>query len=726
MRFAQLLLAGLAALVSTSEAPSAVVLPPRLPGHPRLTISREQLPAIRERAASDPESKAAFQTLRQDADQWLGRELVLPPRGSQWYHYYSCSKHGARLRTEGPTRHVCPVDGEIFTGYPYDDVVLSTEHNRLAAALRTLGWVYQVSGDPRYAARARDILLAYAARYQSYPLHDIRGAPRVGGGKVGPQTLDESTWLITMLEGADLIWMTLSDLEREKAARELIYPATAVIRDHKLGIHNIQCWKNAAVGLAGLLLGDLSLVEEAINGPSGFVAQVEKGVSVDGAWYEGAWGYHFYTLSALIHLAEAAFHCGINLYDARLQRMFDGPLQMAMPNLVLPAFNDSHEVDLTRQTWLYEIASSRFQHGDYARILARSQRTTEGTLLRGVKTPRSVQAPSASGRDFRGSGFAILARGSGPNATWFGLDYGPHGGGHGHPDKLAFVLFARGHVLAPDPGTANYGVPIQAGWYRTTLAHNTLTVDEQSQRSTEGRCLEFVEAGNWSAVMCEAGPIYDGVTFVRTAALIGEDLLVVLDQVKSVKERVMDLAYHQRGRWLGLTKDTQPCSMGARPGYSYLRDTRCLDSKDGLTLQCETEGVGPVVWTMAAGPDTSFVIGTGVGAHTEDRVPIVLARRRTRETAFIWAIGLPPDSRSSSSSARAAVSLAPEPMKTPGSPSSEAVAVRIRWRGGTCLLGVNPAGGAWQLMGCTGVGRLAFLRQQADGRWLAEDLGARP
>ena len=141
----------------------------------------------------------------------------------------------------------------------------------------------------------------------------------------------------------------------------------------------------------------------------------------------------------------------------------------------------------------------------------------------------------------------ILAGGAGSKAAWLCLKYGPHGGGHGHPDKLNFVLYGLGQVIAPDPGTANYGVPIQGGWFRTTLAHNTLTVDEKSQKPAEGRCEAFIATNNFSAVMAEAGPIYDGVEFHRTVALIGTNLVVFLDQVRSEARHVYDLAYHNRG-----------------------------------------------------------------------------------------------------------------------------------------------------------------------------------
>ena len=47
--------------------------------------------------------------------------------------------------------------------------------------------------------------------------------------------------------------------------------------------------------------------------------------------------------------------------------------------------------------------------------------------------------------------------------------------------------------------------------------------------------------------MMEAGSIYEGVSFRRTIALIGTNLLVFLDQIESDREHVYDLAYHNRG-----------------------------------------------------------------------------------------------------------------------------------------------------------------------------------
>ncbi|MCX8157503.1 MAG: heparinase II/III family protein [Verrucomicrobiae bacterium] len=694
-------------LLLAANLPAAAPLPaaPSLPPHPRLLFTARDLPVIQERIAQQPWAQSFFHQLQARADGWLPRAIELPPRGGQWYHYYSCPKHGARLRQEGPSRHVCPVDGEVLTGYPYDDVVLMTEHNRLATAARELGIVYQITRKPAYAAKAREILLAYAAKYESYPLHDIRGEAKIGGGKVGPQTLDESTWLITLLGGADTVWSTLTDAERQQLTTGLLLPATRLIREHKMGIHNIQCWKNSAVGMTGLLLGDMALVDEALHGPSGFHAQMARGVSADGPWYENAWGYHFYTMAALAPLAEAAFHCGIPLYGPEFKRMFDAPLRLCMPDFQLPAFNDSHTVSVLQAAHLYELAWARYQDPAYAVILSRYPRQSEHALLAGrteLGPPRDF-APRSGNHPATGN--AVLCAGTGTNALWLCLDYGPHGGGHGHPDKLAFVSWTLGRIQAPDPGTANYGVPIQAGWYRTTIAHNTLTVDETSQRPAEGKCEAFFATNDLAAVTAVAGDIYDGVTFRRTIALLGRQHLLFLDQVSAAREHTLDFAYYNHGQ-LEPPPGAQPFSPPQKPGYSYWRDTRSLTRDQGLRLRW-TVGPGQTLhWVSApAGRPLTYLTGTGVGAHTEDRVPMVVTRLQAREAALAWAVAVntpePPQVELLPVSNAAGQAV----------PGNLALAARLRDGPRTWLVVVNATGTPLRVLGQELPARLTLLTE---------------
>lgn len=692
-------------LAAWSAFSASLQLPETFPPHPRLLLSAEELPGIRERAQGS--CKQHFTSLREQAENWLGTKVELPDRGGQWFHWYSCPKHGARLRNEGPTRHVCPIDGEELKGYPYDDVALSTVHNRWASGVRALGLVRQITGDTKYVAKAKEILLAYGEKYESYPLHDIHGKPKVGGGKVGPQTLDESTWLITMVEGADCIWADLAEDERTTIERQLIRPATKVIRDHKMGIHNIQCWKNSAVGLAGLLLGDRELVKEAIEGEAGYFNQMRKGVLADGPWFEGAWGYHFYTVSALLHLTEGAHHSGINLYGPELKRMFDAPLALAMPNLTLPAFNDSNAVDLRGTAAAYETALARFKDDAYAVLTGRSN--SDAALLHGRKAAAKTAARDITSKNFPASGNVILASGTSENAVWLCMKYGPHGGGHGHPDKLNFVLYGLGQVLAPDPGTANYGVPIQAGWYRTTLAHNTLVVDGVSQKPAEGKCVAFLSTNGFSAVTAEAGKIYPGVSFHRTVALLGNDLVVFIDQVRSDASHVLDLAYHNQGSLTAMSGGT-PWQSPTNAGYAHLRDMQSVQSIEGNLVEFRAGGGKRVQWTMAGGETTTFVTGTGVGRHTEDRVPVVIARRQAKDTDYLWCVNL---------NSETPVRLSSTRLGFPEGSAGVASAVTVTKGNRTWTLVANPAGMRVTLGGSELSSKLALFTEESGVNRLA-------
>jgi hypothetical protein len=636
-----LLFACAAAAQSAAAQPAALLLGP------------DGLASLKQRIESSPAAKAHWNDLKSRVDAALRRPLDFPPRGGNWFHWYVCPEHGNRLRTGRATgtwqwEHVCPVDGAIHKGDPsrpqtdYDGCRLQTSHRELAELARDCGLLYQVTGDSRYAAEAGKVLLGYGEKYATYPRHTTRGEDKLGGGKVGAQTLDEATWLIPITQAADLVWPALSEAQRQAIAEKLLLPAVReIILPHKMGVHNIQCWKNSAVGLVGLLLDDKELIAAAIDDPKeGFRVQVEKGVNADGAWWEGAWGYHFYTINALLPLAEGARSRGIDLYTPQLRKMFDAPLAFAMPNGALPNFNDSAEVKLAGHAPLYEIAYARFKDARYLTVLAGSERTSLHALLHGVAALPPAPGHDAASANYPVSGFAILRRGNSASASWLALDYGPHGGGHGHPDKLSLILYARGRVIAPDAGITSYGSPLHQTWFRTSVAHNTLVVDEKNQRQAEGKCVAFGTQAGVDYVTAEAGNIAEGVRFIRTVALLDADTMVFVDQVLADAEHTFDLAYHQRGAWESLPDGQTWMAPAERPGYLHLKDGTTRVRADGVSLGVRGSDDVRTWLTVAGGEPTEFITATGPGVSTADRVPALIMRRRAKETVFAWCISL--------------------------------------------------------------------------------------
>jgi hypothetical protein len=525
----------------------------------------------------------------------------------------------------------------------FDGNAIMGAHENFAQQVVDDGLVFQVTGDVRYARQARAILLAYADKYLTYSMHDNQGHTGHRGGRVASQSLTEASWLIPVMQGADLVWETLSEAEQRAIEQKILRPALEeIIIPSRLGIHNIQCRHNSAIGLAGLLLGDPKLIALAIDDPKmGYREQLARGVNADGLWLEGSSGYHFFTLEGLWPLAEAARHCGMDLYTLKLKALFDGPFALAMPDMILPNFNDSGYAALGSEAAIYELAFARFHDPRYVALLA--GRESRMALLFGVTNlPPSAAAVELPSRNLTAGGYAILQEGAGTNATWLAAKYGPHGGGHGHPDKNSFILYARGQVLAPDAGTHAYGSPLHAGWDKTTLAHNTLVVDEKSQEPAQGRCVAFGSAHGVDFSMTEAGPIYPGanVHFLRTVALVGTNLAVFVDQIEADAPHTYDLAYHQMGTWENLPAGT-PWAHSSAPGYQYFTKATTRISTGGATLQTKVPELGNVAITLAGGGEpTEIVTGYGLMKTTEDLVPMILQRRHAQNTAFVWGVSL--------------------------------------------------------------------------------------
>lgn len=637
----------------TADKPSTGGSLSPLPPHPRLLLNADGIGQLKQRIATQPWAKESWDKLKATAEKDLAHPAELPPRGGNWSHNYVCPTHGARLKQGRKLglwqwEHLCPTGPHTLRGDPsqaqldFDGNAIAGVHGHLADQIVDFGLVFQVTGDARYAAKAREILLAYAGRYLAYPVHDNQNKPK-RGGHVASQSLTEASWLIAFTQGADLVWATLSEADRTAIANQVLRPALKeIILPRRMKIHNIQCYHNSAIGLVGFLLGDEKLIATAIDDPTnGYRQQMEKGVLGDGMWTEGSSGYHFFTIGGVWPLTEAARNCGRDLYGPKLQSMFDGPLALATPDFVLPDFNDSGTVPLAGQSDLYELALARYGKAIYQPLLAQSKRRGQLAMLYGATNPLAgAQLASLGSRNSLASGYAILQSGQGIDATWLCLKYGPHGGGHGHFDKNNFILYSRGKIVAPDAGTHAYGSPLHSTWDKSSIAHNTLTVDEATQAAATGKCLAFGTERGVGYAMSDAGPIYPGVRFVRTVAILTPNLMMFVDQITADQPHTLDLAYHQKGVWDKLPAG-EAWAAPAAAAYKYFTGTAQRNNgTSGVILPMNIADGWRSTITLADGEPTEVITGYGILKTTEDHVPMLVQRRRAEKTAFVWAVSL--------------------------------------------------------------------------------------
>ena len=495
----------------------------------------EGVARLRKDVAADAVLADKFRKLRERCDQSLAEPVEVPSRGGEWPNWYNCRKCASRLKEREKGVHVCPACGEVHRGVVYDDVVLFGVHQRLQRNIRELGYAYLVSGDRRYAERAKGLLLAYAKAIDTpgYRVHDTQGGSSALGGNVYAEILVDSWWLVDIIAGYDSVAETMSEAERrlveERVIRKVADRAEATDRHLLEKIGNHETWHEAAYGLAGMVLHDPVRIGKA---RVTMYYQLSRGILPNGGWFEGAFDYHFFTMRSAVDFIAALGNVGVDIasdFPASFRRMFDYPLGVVGPDRILPALNDD-------KTYLFARDERNPKMAAILDLYDRSRTWTDCPAIDRETPTQSLL--------YAEEGLAMLRGGA--NALLF--KFGPHGGWHGHFDKLSFVLWGNGECLSEDVGCCGYGNPKHFGWYKNTLSHNTLSADGLRQDAASGRLLAFRREKDWSAVAADAGEAVRGAKVRRAIALCGP---VVFDFMiaDAETERDWEWSFHAIGRF---------------------------------------------------------------------------------------------------------------------------------------------------------------------------------
>lgn len=604
--------------------------------HPFLFADRSSIARAQRRIETETWAKEVYDDIVRKADALLSEPVEIPPQGGQWSHHYVCKECGTRL-TYSKKQHLCLSCRKEYRGWPYDEVVAGRKHRSNLAAIETLGQAYALSGKEAYAEYARDLLVKYADVYASYAFHDYQGGTLPKGARLLAQTLDESTAIIGAVWGYDLIYPSpaWTDADRKKVEDRFFREVAKTIQRNDMGISNWQSWHNAALSSIGYCLGDERLVLDAIDGKSGFRFQMKNSVLKDGFWYEGSPSYHFYSLDALRWTALGALRAGTDLvYMGEFRAMFLAPTRYLFPDFTYPAVNDSDRFSISRFSGLYEIAYAWYGDPVYAMAAGKGKRKNAEALFWGTDALPSGRTESLwePVSDSPGVGGAILTQGEPPLSCH--IHYGPHGGYHGHPDKLALMVFAHGKVIVPDPSRVAYASPLQEGWYKTTLAHNTLVVDRRNQKPAEARSVRFFAGDRCSAVQAECPGAYPGVEMIRTTA-VTPGYLLDLFIAKSDSPHVYDLPFHFDGE-LKKAPETQPCEpLAGKDGYQYLEAISRGPSGPFWSAEFHQSNKNRFQFSLIGDPPSTVYLASGLTGNPPRRIPMVLASQTGPTARFL-------------------------------------------------------------------------------------------
>jgi len=505
-----------------------------------------------------------------------------------------------------------PVPKDKGGGYTHE------QHKRNYQAIQAAGALYRLTGDKVYADYARDLLLGYATLYPGLGAHP-QGRGQIPG-RLFWQTLNDSVWLVSAVQGYDAIRDSLSAADRKTIDDNVFRPMADFLSgtpENFDKIHNHATWAVAAVGMTGYVLRDPTYVDKALkgskrDGSAGFLKQVDQLFSPDGYYEEGPY-YQRYALAPFILFANAIER---NDPQQGIFKRRDGVLLKAVDALVQSSYGG----------YFFPINDAILDKGlDTEELVAGIDiayaRTTDARLLSVAKaqkrvllSPEGLQVAQALAQD-KATPFAFvptLLR-DGPDGTEGALAILRMGGedgqalvmkntkqgmGHGHFDKLNWLFYDNGQRVVNDYGAARFlNIEAKAGgiylpennsWARQTIAHNTLVVNEQSHFGGDWKKgqplaptpLLFAIRDDTQIASARMDSAYDGVSFTRTQLLLahpslGEPVVLDLLRVTGSKAARYDLPLHFNGHIMDVGFKSQSAVtsrpvLGKANGYQHV------------------------------------------------------------------------------------------------------------------------------------------------------------
>lgn len=505
-----------------------------------------------------------------------------------------------------------PVPKDKGGGYTHE------QHKRNYQAIQAAGALYRLTGDKVYADYARDLLLGYAKLYPGLGAHP-QGRGQIPG-RLFWQTLNDSVWLVSAVQGYDAIRDSLSAADRKTIDDNVFRPMADFLSgtpENFDKIHNHATWAVAAVGMTGYVLRDPTYVDKALkgskrDGSAGFLKQVDQLFSPDGYYEEGPY-YQRYALAPFILFANAIER---NDPQQGIFKRRDGVLLKAVDALVQSSYGG----------YFFPINDAILDKGlDTEELVAGIDiayaRTTDARLLSVAKaqkrvllSPEGLQVAQAlaqdkatpfafvptllrDGPDGTEGALAILRMG-GENGQALVMKNTKQGMGHGHFDKLNWLFYDNGQRVVTDYGAARFlNIEAKAGgiylpennsWARQTIAHNTLVVNEQSHFGGDWKKgqplaptpLLFATRDDTQIASARMDSAYDGVSFTRTQLLLahpslGEPVVLDLLRVNGSKAARYDLPLHFNGHIMDVGFKSQSAVtsrpvLGKANGYQHV------------------------------------------------------------------------------------------------------------------------------------------------------------
>lgn len=481
-----------------------------------------------------------------------------------------------------------PVPKDPGGGYTHE------QHKRNYKAIYGAGVLYRLTGEDRYAEYVERLLLAYARLYPSLGPHPARG--KNPPGRLFWQTLNDTVWLLHAIQGYDAVRGELEEASRQRIDDEVFRPMARFLSEDANRaefdkIHNHATWATAAVGMTGYVLREPEFVRRALlgtdgSGTGGFLRQLERLFSPDGYYTEGPY-YQRYALMPFMVFARAieAAEPERRIFEHRdgiLLKAIRTTIQLTYGGFFFP-LNDALKDKGLWTEELYHGVAVAYEHSEEDDLLS-----IAGLQQRTVLTPGGLAVAEAlhdgdaepfpfvsrclrDGPAGDEGGLAVLRTGTGDGHLALIAKNTAQGMGHGHFDKLSWMLYDNGEEVIADYGAARFlnieakdggrYLPENDSWAKQTVAHNTLVVNQRSHfggdwkpgRTHAPAVLYCATQGPTQIVAARMVDAYPDVVFTRALAVLRHPDLehpVVVDLLKAAGRTPAqyELPLHYRGQ----------------------------------------------------------------------------------------------------------------------------------------------------------------------------------
>ncbi|UXX78265.1 heparinase II/III family protein [Reichenbachiella carrageenanivorans] len=523
-----------------------------------------------------------------------------------------------------------PVPKDLAGGYTHE------RHKSNFFIMQKAGTLFQITGDDKYAVYLRDMLLAYAELWPTIGKHPAERS--YARGKLFWQCLNDANWLVYTSQGYDCIYDWLDVPTREKLNKELFRPYAEYVSVENPQffnrIHNHSTWGNAAVGMIGLVMDDEELINWSLYGldievpgdivkdndggdiklegqkEAGFLAQIDHSFSPDGYYTEGPY-YQRYAMYPFLIFAEGLANKKpeLKILDYR-----DGLLIKAINTLINQTnsageffpINDSQKgMSLASRELVSAVSIAYYYGGNDPGLLSIVEDQGRVPLNNaGLASAKAVAEGKAKKYQYKSMELADGAAGDEGAIGILRADdltlvmkYAKHGMGHGHFDRLGFLLYDETGEVIQDYGAARWvNVEHKDGggylkenrsWAKETVAHNTLVVDKDSHfdgnvkkaDQTAGMPYYFLSGDDVQIVSAKEQNAYPGIDLQRTMAVVRIEelespLVIDLFSVQAPEGSRYDLPLYYVGEFMSSNQKFQTNNvlspMGKESGYQHL------------------------------------------------------------------------------------------------------------------------------------------------------------